>query len=147
MINFDETQFLISFSLHIFQIPLLTVMINNTSSLFNTISTPKIHVILNIISLTATTSGTLISFTILVCFLLRKKTFHDVPLLLCANNYVIVFFLGIFEFMGNLSTLQGDFGLWILDQNILLCRIQAYIVFSLISAVYLACVLQVSLQL
>jgi hypothetical protein len=121
-------------------------MINNTtSSLFNTISTPEIYVILNIISLIATASGTLISFMILVCFLLRKKTFHDVPLLLCANNYLIVFFFGIFEFMHNLNTLQGDFGLWIIDHNILLCRIQAYIVFSLVSAVYLGCVLQVSL--
>jgi hypothetical protein len=126
---------------------LFIIMSNNaSSSLFNTVPTPKIHVILNIISLIATALGTLISFMILVGLLLRKKTLHDVPLLLCTNNYVVVFLLGIFEFMHNLNTLQGDFGLWIIDHNILLCQIQAYIVFSFISAVYLACVLQVSLK-
>ncbi len=123
----------------------LLVMANNSfSSLSNISYTPTVHVIFNIISLTATTMGTLLSFVILVGVLLRKKTFHDVRLLLCTNNYILVFFLGIFELIHNVNTLRGDFGLLVIDDSTIECRIEAYILFSLISAVYLACVLQVS---
>ena len=122
-------------------------MANNTSSAFDRMPTPKLHVVINIISLSATTFGTLISFIILVGFLLRRKTFRDVPLLLCTNTYAIVFVVGMLEFIHNLNTFQGDFNLRIINQNISICRIEAYIEFSLLSAVYLACVLQVSLQL
>jgi len=117
---------------------------NSSSSLLNTPSTPTAHVILNIISLAASIMGTLLSFVILTGVLLRKKTFHDVRLLLCTNNYILVFVFGIFVLMDIVNTLRGDFGLLIIDENTLGCRIEAYILFSLISAIYLACVLQVS---
>jgi hypothetical protein len=117
---------------------------NSSSSLSNTPSTPTAHVILNIISLTASTTGTLLSFAILTGVLLRKKTFYEVQLLLCTNNYILVFAFGILELMHNVNTLRGDFGLLIIDEETLGCRIEAYILFSIISAVYLACVLQVS---
>lgn len=120
-------------------------MVNNSSSsLSNITSSPISHIILTILSLTATTIGTVLSFLMLAGVLLRKKTFHDVQLLLCTNNYLLVFFAGIFEFMDNLNTVQGDFGLLIIYEETVQCRIQAYILFSLMSAVYLACVLQVS---
>ncbi len=117
---------------------------NSSSSLLNRPSTPTAHVILNIISLAASIMGTLLSFVILTGVLLRKKTFHDVRLLLCTNNYILVFVFGIFVLMDIVNTLRGDFGLLIIDENTLGCRIEAYILFSLISAIYLACVLQVS---
>src|SRR5262245_44004838 len=119
-------------SLHFFFIAMAN---NSYSSLSNTPSSPTIYVILNIISLTSTTIGTLLSFMILTGFLLRKKTFNDIQLLLCTNNYIIVFILGIFEFMHNLNTFRGDFGLLVIDEETLTCRIQAYILFSLLSAV------------
>jgi hypothetical protein len=117
---------------------------NSSSSLSNTSPSPAVHVILNIISLTTTAVGTLLSLVILTSVLLRRKTLHDVQLLLCTNNYILVFALGICELMDNVTTLRGDFGLLVIDENTLGCRIQAYILFSLLSAVYLACVLQVS---
>lgn len=115
-------------------------MVNNTSSSI----TPTLYVIINIVSLSTTIIGTCLSCMILLTLLLRKKTIRNVPLLLCTNNYILVFFLGIFEMMHNIDTLRGDLGLLKNHEEIIRCRIQAYIVFSLISAVYLACVLQVS---
>jgi hypothetical protein len=120
-------------------------MTNNLSSaLSNTLSTPTVHIVLNIISLIASTIGILLSFSILAGALLRRKTFHDVQLLLCTNNYILVFCLGIFEFIQNVNTFRGDFGLVIMDEETFECRFLGYVLFSLTSAVYLACVLQVS---
>lgn len=118
---------------------------DGNSSLASTdaLITPTVHVIINIISLVATVSGTCLSFVILTGLLLREKTFHSVPLMLCTNNYILVFFLGIFEMIHNIDTLRGDLGLVKGSTDIGRCRIQAYVVFSLLSAVYLACVLQV----
>ncbi len=121
----------------------ITMADNASFSLSNTSSTPTVHVILNIISLVATATGTLLSFAILAGVLLRKKTFHDVQLLLCTNNYILVFALGVVELMDMVNTLQGDFG-FLINVNLLGCKIQGYIIFSLTSAVYLSCVLQVS---
>ena len=120
-------------------------MINNLSfSSTDTMSSPTVHVILNIISLITTIIGVLLSFGLLVGVLFRRKTLHDVQLLLCTNNYILVFFLGIFEFIHNVNTLCGDFGLLVIDEETFKCRVEAYILFSFMSAVYLACVLQVS---
>ncbi len=143
LISFTRfSDYFISFhSVHLFSI---TMTNNSSSSLSNITSTPKIYVVLNIISLSATTTGTFLCFLMLTGVLLRKKTFHDVQLLLCTNSYIIVFFLGVFEFKHNLNTLLGDFGLLVMNKETLECRILGYILFSLISAVYLACVLQVS---
>ena len=109
----------------------------------NTSSTSTLHIIFNLISLTATALGTFISFVILICVLLRKRTFKDVPLLLCTNNYLLVFVLGISELLHNVNTLRGDLEFLIMDKTTVMCRIHAYIQFSLVSAVYLACILQV----
>ena len=120
-------------------------MINSTSPSSGMSITPTVYVIINIISLSTTILGTCLSCVILTTLLIRKKTFRSVPLLLCTNNYILVFFLGVFEFMHNVDTLRGDLGLVKNDEEIIRrCRIQAYIVFSLLSAVYLACVLQAS---
>lgn len=117
---------------------------NATSAAPKTPSTLRSHAIINIISLIGTAIGTSIAFVILATILLRKKTLSNVRLILCTNNYVLVFLLGIFELLHHLQVLQGDFGLAVVDEETWRCRIQAYIVFSLLSAVYLACVLQVS---
>ena len=109
----------------------------------NSSSTSTVHVVLNIISIKATLIGTVLSFAILSGVLLRRKTFHNAQLILCTNNYILVFLLGIFELMHCVTVLRGDFGLMVDKGETVQCRIQAYILFSLISAVYLACVLQV----
>jgi hypothetical protein len=117
---------------------------NSSSALSNTVSSPTVHIVLNIISLIATAIGTLISFIVLVGVLLRRKTFHDVQLLLCTNNYMLVFLLGILQLIHNVNTLRGDFGLLVMDEETIGCRFLGYMLFSLISAVYLACILQVN---
>lgn len=117
---------------------------NSSSSLSNIKPTPTIHVILNIISLLATTTGTFLCFLMLTGVLLRKKTFHDIQLLLSTNSYITVFFVGIFVFQQNLNTLRGDFGFLVMDKESLECRIIGYILFSFLFTVYLSCVLQVS---
>lgn len=106
--------------------------------------TSTIHIILNIISLIATILGLLISFLVLTTALLRRKLFGNVPLLLCANNYLLVFSLGVIEFLHNITTLRGDFGLVQSNKNMSICRLKAYFIFSLISAVYMGCILQVN---
>lgn len=120
-------------------------MANNSSFSFsNTTSTPTVYFIINIISLSASASGTFICFMILVGVLLRRKTFRDVQLLLCTNNYLLVFVLGVLELKDNVNTLRGDLGLFLNDKTTVRCRIEAYILFSCMSAVYLAYILQVS---
>lgn len=110
----------------------------------NTLQTSTIYIILNLISLTATIFGLIISFIGLTTALLRTKVFRNVPLLLCANNYLLVFALGIIELSHNIDTFRGDFGLLESSENIIKCRLKAYFIFSLISAVYMACILQVN---
>ncbi|UJR37496.1 hypothetical protein I4U23_030199 [Adineta vaga] len=112
-------------------------MVDNTA-----VPTPIAHVILNIISLIATIIGTSFSFVILTSVLLRRETLTNVRLLLCTNNYILVFFVGIFEFIHLVTIMRGDFGISVIDEETLGCRIQGYILFSLISTVYLACTLQ-----
>ncbi|CAF1368288.1 unnamed protein product [Adineta ricciae] len=106
------------------------------------VHTPTLHVILTIISLIATIIGTAISFMILTCTLLRKETFTNVRLMLCTNNYIAVFFVGIVEIVHLVIVTQSDFGITVINIETLGCRIRAYILFSCLSVVYLACVLQ-----
>ena len=108
------------------------------------VHTPPLHVTLTIISLIATIIGTAVSFMILTCTLLRKETFTNVRLMLCTNNYIAIFFVGIVEIVHLIIVTQSDFGIAVINIEILGCRIRVYILFSCLSVVYLACVLQVS---
>ena len=75
--------------------------------------------------------------------LLRDRIIHETHLILCTNNYLAVFLLGIFALIHNVTVLRGDFHLGANESETMTCRIQAYIEFSLVFAVYLSCILQV----
>lgn len=119
-------------------------MNNSTFTSSNNWSTPIVHVVLNLISLMATIVGTFVSFVMLTGVLLRRKTLRNARLLLSTNNYLTVFVLGIVELMDFVNVIQGDFGISVIDDETIGCRIRGYIIFSLLSAIYLAYVLQVS---
>ena len=107
-------------------------MAYNTSSSFLVPGyPPTIHIILNMISLLATFIGTSISFVMLFSVILRKKIVRDTNLVLCANNYLAVFLLGIFELIHDVNVLRGDFHLGANKSETMACRILAYIQFSL----------------
>ncbi len=101
------------------------------------------HIILNIISLIITFLGLIISTFILIIVYLRRKHFYDVKSLLCINNYLIVFFIGILLLFQNIYILKEDFRLNSIEYETLGCRIRGYILFSFLSAMYQAFVLQV----
>jgi hypothetical protein len=67
-------------------------------------------------------------------------------MLLCANNYFLVFALGILVFAQNIQILRGDLDQFTDEEETLGCRIQGYIFFSFISAVYQAFALQVRIS-
>ena len=136
---------IILFQARISYLPAFFLLIMSANSSLSTLSPSRTHhIILNIISLIGTLIGTAVSFVLLAGVLLRRKTLLNVGLILCTNSYIVVFFLGIFELMHHAKVVQGDFGISIVERETLQCRVEAYIVFSLLSAVYLACVLQVS---
>ncbi|CAF1420624.1 unnamed protein product [Adineta ricciae] len=98
--------------------------------------------LLNLISLIINFIGTIITTIILIFILLRRKTFFDVQLLLCTNNYFVLFILGILTFSINIRVLQGDLKEFSDEQETLICRIHSYIFYAFISAIYQSFVLQ-----
>ena len=100
--------------------------------------------IINIISLIIDFIGTIIAMLILILVLFRRRTFFDVQLLLCTNNYFVLFLLGILTFSINIRVLQGDLNAFHDEQETFTCRIHSYLFYVFISAVYQSFVLQVT---
>jgi hypothetical protein len=101
------------------------------------------HRILNIISLILTSFGLIFSFLILIRIYFRRKFFCNVKSLLCINNYLLVFLLGIILLLLNIDVFKADFGYFIIQHETFGCRIKGYFLFSLLSAIYQAFILQV----
>jgi hypothetical protein len=87
--------------------------------------------------------GLIISTCVLIVVYRRRKHFYDVKSLLCINNYLLVFFVGIIVLLQNFDIIRADFGLLIIKSETFGCRLRGYIFFSLLSAVYQAFILQV----
>jgi len=96
-------------------------------------------------SLVINVLGLIITILILTFILLRRKTLYDTQLILCCNNYILLLALGISTLILNIRVLRGDLNSTNDEIETLECRILSYIIYSLISAVYIAFALQVRL--
>ncbi|CAF0770677.1 unnamed protein product [Adineta ricciae] len=102
---------------------------------------------INIISLTITIFGTIIALIVLICILLQRKTLYNIQLLLCANNYLLLFILGILTLTINIRIYHGDSKEVNNEKETLSCRMNSYIFYVFMSAVYLAFILQATFRL
>ncbi|CAF1550066.1 unnamed protein product [Adineta ricciae] len=102
---------------------------------------------INIISLTITIFGTIIALIVLIYILLRRKTLYNIQLLLCANNYLLLFILGILTLTINIRIYHGDLKEVNNEKETLSCRMNSYIFYVFMSAVYLAFILQATFRL
>ncbi|UJR19736.1 hypothetical protein I4U23_022870 [Adineta vaga] len=107
----------------------------------------KICFAINILSLIISILGTITTMIILICILLRRKTLYNIQLLLCTNNYIVLFLLGILTFTINIRIFQGDLNEFNNEKETLICRIQSYIFYAFMSAVYLSFILQAIFRL
>ncbi len=109
----------------------------------NRVNSSLFHRLLNIISLTLNIFGLIFSFIILIIIYFRRKSFLNIKSLLCINNYFLVFCLGIILLLQTTDVFRADFGYLIIQHETFACRIKGYLLFSFLSAIYLAFILQV----